>query len=251
MFRVALQGDHVQRGDPGGEFEQVIGAGERQAGQAGHHRGAVHQRQGFLGPQHQRLPAQFAVYVSSAAALAAVHDFALARQGRGHVGQWRQVAAGTDRAFLGNQRQDVVGKKRLQALQQLDAHAGHTMAQRLQAGGQYGAGGWRIEQLAEAAAMEGVQVLGQGLDMLQWHRHHARVTVAGGHPVDHPFLVQQRVEELRATGNPRAVVAVVLQAGFGLAVGQGEDVFDCQRQRAEGHGLMRMHRHRSSRKGRN
>jgi hypothetical protein len=70
VLRVALQRDHVERGDARGQLQQVVGAGEGQAGQAGHHRGAVHQRQGFLGPQHQRGPAQFAVHVGGLAAFA-------------------------------------------------------------------------------------------------------------------------------------------------------------------------------------
>ena len=61
-------------------------------------------------------------------ALAAIHHFTLAGQRGGDVRQRRQIAAGADRTFFRNQRQDVVFKERLQAFQQLHAHAGHTLA---------------------------------------------------------------------------------------------------------------------------
>jgi len=70
VFRVALQGHHIERGDARGQLQQIVGAGEGQAGQAGHHRGAVHQCQGFLGAQDQRLPAQLAVNVGRRTAFA-------------------------------------------------------------------------------------------------------------------------------------------------------------------------------------
>ncbi len=89
---------------------------------------------------------------------------------------------------------------------------------------------------------------GQGFDMLQRYRHHARVAVAGGHAVDHAFLVQQRVEELRALGDALAIGRVALQLGRHLTVGQGQHVFDAQGAFAKGYRL-KMRRHRSSRKG--
>lgn len=60
-----------------------------------------------------------------------------------------------------------MGEKIAQALQQLQAHARHAMAQRAQTRRQHRTGGGRIEQLSQAAAMEGVQVARQGLDVLQ------------------------------------------------------------------------------------
>jgi hypothetical protein len=61
-----------------------------------------------------------------------------------------------------------------------------------------------VEQFAQAATVEGVQMTRQRFDVMQRHRHHAGVAVAGGHAVDHAFLVQQRVEELRALGDALA-----------------------------------------------
>ncbi|MCY1180319.1 hypothetical protein D9M73_207530 [compost metagenome] len=78
MFRVALQCHHVHGGNTGGQLEQVISAGKGQARQAGHYCGAVHQRQGFLGAQHQGLPTQLAVYVQGRAPLAAIQHVTLA-----------------------------------------------------------------------------------------------------------------------------------------------------------------------------
>ncbi|MNF96344.1 hypothetical protein D3C84_791310 [compost metagenome] len=94
VFRIALQGDHIQRRDAGGQLQQVVGAGVGQAGEAGHDRGTVHQRQGFLGTQHQWLPAELAVHVRGGAALTVEQHVTLAGQGRGHIGQRRQVTAG-------------------------------------------------------------------------------------------------------------------------------------------------------------
>ncbi|MCY1397500.1 hypothetical protein D9M71_125070 [compost metagenome] len=99
--------------------------------------------------------------------------------------------------------------------------------------------------------MEGVQVTGQGFDVLQRHRDHAGVAVAGGDAVDHPFLVQQRVEEACAAGNGFAVLGVALQLRGGLAVGQCQHLFDAKCGLAEGYRLKRMRCHRSSRMGRN
>jgi len=144
-----------------------------------------------------------------------------------------------------------MGDKGLQPLQQFDAHTRHAVAQRLQARRQHSAGGLGVEQLAQPATVEGVEVARQGFDVLQRHGHHARIAVAGGHTVDHAFLVQQRVEKARALGDALAVVGVVLQTGRRLTIGQGQHVFNAQRGLAEGYWLMRMRRHRSSRMGRN
>lgn len=58
-------------------------------------------------------------------------DFTLAGQGRSNVRQWGQITAGAHRAFFRDQRQHVVFKERMQALQQLHTHSGNTVAQRL------------------------------------------------------------------------------------------------------------------------
>ena len=136
----------------------------------------------------------------------------------------------------------------MQAFQQFHTHPGHAMAQRLQTRRQYGASSLGIKQFAQAATVKGVQMTRQGFDVLQRHRHYAGVAVAGGHAVDHAFLVQQRVEELRALGDALAVRGIVLQASGHLAVGQGQHVFDAQGAFTKGDGLKRR-RHRSSRKG--
>ncbi|MNQ70308.1 hypothetical protein D3C85_849410 [compost metagenome] len=249
MLRVALQGDHVQRGDARGQLQQVIGAGEGQAGEAGHYGSAVHQCQGFFRPQHQRLPAEFAVHIGSLPAFAAEHHFAFAGQRGGNVRKRRQVTTGAHRAFFRNQRQDVVFKERLQALQQLHAHPGNTVAQRLQTRRQYRAGGLGVEQFAQTTAVEGVQMTGQRLDVMQRHRDHAGIAIAGGYAVDHAFLVQQRVQKTRALGDALAVGRVALQLRRHLAVGQCQHIFNAQRAFAEGYRLKRWRRHRSSRKG--
>ena len=98
--------------------------------------------------------------------------------------------------------------------------------------------------------MEGEQVLGQRLDLMQRHRDHAGVAVAGGHTVDHAFLVQQGVEEARALGDLFPVGGIILQLGAGLALRQGYDVLDGQGALAEDHRLRLVCRHLASRKGR-
>ncbi|MOA44092.1 hypothetical protein D3C78_1663200 [compost metagenome] len=95
--------------------------------------------------------------------------------------------------------------------------------------------------------MEGKQVLGQRLDLVQRHGHHAGVAVAGGDAVDHAFLVQQGVEEARALGDLLAVGGVVLQLRAGLALGQGHDLLDGQVGFAEDHRIRLMCRHVLSR----
>ncbi|MNV38697.1 hypothetical protein D3C71_1302590 [compost metagenome] len=249
MLWITLQGDHVQRGDARGQLQQIIGAGEGQAGEAGHHCSAVHQRQGFFRTQHQRLPAEFAMHFCSLAAFAAEHHFAFAGQRGGDVGQWRQITAGTHRALFRNQRQNVVFEERLQAFQQLHPNPGNAVAQRLQTRRQHRAGGLGIEQFAQPAAVERVQVLRQRLDVMQRHCHHAGIAIAGGHAIDHAFLVQQGIEEPCPFGNALAVRRVALQLRRRLTVGQGQHVFDAQREFAEGYRLKRWRRHRSSRKG--
>ncbi len=250
VLRIALHGDHVHRGDARGQLEQVLGARVGQAGQAGHHRRAVHQCQGFLGTQHQRGPAQLAMHVRSTAALASEQHLALARQGGGDVRQRGQVAAGADRTFLRDQRQHVMREERLQAFEQLQTHAGNALAQRLQASGEHRTGGVRFEQLAQAAAVEGEQMPGQRLDLVQRNRHHAGVAVTGGHAVDHPFAVQQRVEELRAAGDALAERVVVLQLRGCLLASQGHHLFQAQGRGAKDYGFRICCRHAVSRRQR-
>ncbi len=94
--------------------------------------------------------------------------------------------------------------------------------------------------------MEGVKVAWQGFYVLQGHGDHTGIAVAGGDAIDHAFLVQQRIQEAGAAFDTLAVRPIVLQGYRGTAFGQGQDVFDHQRQLAEGYRLMRVHRHRSS-----
>ena len=189
------------------------------------------------------------MHVGGLAAFATEHHFALAGQGRGDVGQRRQITAGADRTFFRDQRQDVVFEERLKALQQFHAHPGHAVAQRLQTRREHRARRLGVEQFAQAAAVEGVQMTRQRLDVMQRHRDHAGVAVTGGHAIDHAFLVQQGVEESRALGDALTVRGVALQLRRHLTVGQGQHVFDAQREFAEGYRLKRWRRHRSSRKG--
>ncbi|MNF93990.1 hypothetical protein D3C84_766850 [compost metagenome] len=185
-----------------------------------------------------------------AAALTAIHHLTLATEDSGHVGQRSQIAAGADRAFLGDQRQHVMLEEGLQPFQQFHPHPGHPVAQRLQTGGQHGAGARLIQQLAQAAAVEGVEVPRQRLDLMQRHGHHAGVAIAGGDAVDHAFLVQQAVEKARALGNLLAEGGVALQLRAGAALGQGDHLLDGQRHFAEGHGVRLMGGHARSRTGR-
>lgn len=237
VLRIALQGDHVQRGDTGRQLQQVIGTGVGQAGEAGHHRGAVHQRQRLLGAQGQRRPAELAMHFGGAAAFTAIQHLTLAGERCSDIGQRGQVAAGTDRTFLRNQRQHVVFEKCLHALQQLDAHAGHAVGQRTQASGEHGAGGFGVQQLAQAATMKGEQVLRQRFDLMQWHRYHAGIAIAGGDAIDHAFAVQQGVEKLRAAGDAAAKDFVRLQSCRRTALRHGQHVLDAQKVFAKDHGL--------------
>ncbi len=140
-------------------------------------------------------------------------------------------------------------EKGLEALQQFHSHSRHAVAQRLQTRRQHRAGGLGVEQLAQAATVERIQVTRQGLDVVQRHSDHAGVAVTGGHAVDHAFLVQQGIEELRTLGNALAKRRVILQLRRCLTVGKGQHVFNAQGAFAEGYRLKSGHRHRSSRKG--
>ena len=83
--------------------------------------------------------------------------------------------------------------------------------------------------------MEGEQVPGQSLDLMQRHGHHAGVAVAGGDAVDHAFLVQQGVEKACALGDLLAVGGIALQLRVGAALGQGDHLLDGQLGFAESH----------------
>jgi len=141
-------------------------------------------------------------------------------------------------------------EKGLHTLEQLDAHARNAVGQRAQARGEHGAGRFGIQQLDQAAAVEGEQVLRQRLDLRQRHRHHAGVAVAGGHTVDHPFAVEQGIEELGAAGNALAKAVVGLQACRCAAFGHGQHVLDAQMVLAKDHGFRCGVVHVRSRKGR-
>ena len=189
----------------------------------------------------QRRPAQLAVYLGGAAAFAPIHHLSLASQGRRDIGQRCEVTAGADRAFFGDQWQHVMLKERLHALEQLDAYPRHAVRQRTQAGGQDRARGFRVEQLAQAAAVKGEQMLRQGLDLVQRYRHHTGIAIAGGHAVDHTFAVEQGVEKLCTAGDPFAERRVGLQPGGRTALGHGQQVLDAQVVFAKDHGLSVVH----------
>ncbi|MNS50376.1 hypothetical protein D3C72_830230 [compost metagenome] len=96
VLRVALQRDYVERGDARGQLQQIVGTGEGEAGETGHHRGAVHQRQRFFRAQYQRRPAEFAMHIGRLATFATEHYFTFTGQRCSDVGQRRQITAGAD-----------------------------------------------------------------------------------------------------------------------------------------------------------
>ena len=228
VVRVARAGDHVHRGDAGGQVGQVLGALEGQAGQSGHDGRAVHDRQAFLGAQPQRRRAHGPQRVGGRQGLAVDADLALAAQHGGQVGQRGQVAAGADRAFARDQRQDVVAQQALDLAQQVQAHARQALAQRGQARAQHGARLGRRQQRAGADAVVGVEVMRQFRHQRRGHGHGAGIAVAGGDAVDHAVLGQQPGDEVGAGLDARLEGAIAAQFGRGLAPRQGADVLDAQ-----------------------
>ncbi|MNS95475.1 hypothetical protein D3C72_1297390 [compost metagenome] len=250
---VAVAGQHVERGQARGHAGQVIGALPGQAGQAGHHRRAVHDRQAFLRPQLQRGHADLRQHLGRRLHAAVVQHLAFSAQHGCHVRQRGQVATGTHRTFGGNQRQHIVLQQRGQAFQQRHADAGHATHQRGQARGEHGAGLGRVQVTAQAATMVGVQVVRQLGDQCRRNVHRARIAVAGGHAIDDAILAQQAVEEIGTTLDMCAERRHIAQRGLARALGQGDHVFDGQRciaETAHGYGVNR-HEEPDPRRGRN
>ena len=219
----------VAGGDARRQPAQVIGAAPGQAGQRGHHRGAVHDRQSFLGPQLQRRQAVFGQGFGGGPHPAAVQDLAFAAQHRGHVGKRGQVTAGADRTFGRDQRQDVVFKQGLQLAQQAQADARHALRQRGQARDQHGAGFFGVQETAQANAVVGVQAMRQFGDLGRRDHHRARIAVAGADAVDGAVFGDQAVDELGAAVDARLEAGLVRQPAAGIAAGQVGHVLDAQR----------------------
>ncbi len=228
VVRVAVAGQHIESGQARGHACQVVGALPGEAGQAGHHRGAVHDCQAFLRPQLQWRHADLRQHFARWLHAAVVQHLALATQHRRHVGQRGQVTTGTNRTFGRNQRQYIVLQQRSQAFQQRYADTGHATHQRGQARGQHRAGLDRVQVTAEAATMVGVQMVRQFRYQRRRNVHRARVAVAGGHTVDDAIIAQQAVEEVGTALDVRAERRRLAQRGFATAPGQGNHVFDGQ-----------------------
>ncbi len=123
VMGVAVQRERGHRRDARGEARQVGGAVPGQAGQARHDGGAIHDRQALFRPQAQRRDAGLAQRIGSRHLDATAQHFTFTAQHRREIGQRRQVAAGADRAFAGDQRQQVGIKQAHDLLEQIDADA--------------------------------------------------------------------------------------------------------------------------------
>ncbi len=115
-------------GDRAAQPRQLARALPGQAGQACHHRGAVHDGQRLLRAQTQRRAPQLSQRIGRGHPPAFHHDVALAAQHRGDIGQRRQVAAGTDRTFGRDARQHIVRQQGSQLFQQGRADGGIPLA---------------------------------------------------------------------------------------------------------------------------
>ena len=204
---------------PGGErrvgAHEGLGARQAQRDQRGHDAGAVHDRERLLGRERDgREPDRGQGVAGRARPPAKIH-LAVAGQDRGDVRHRRQVAAGADRAELGNARDDVLGEEPDQGIEGLEADAAPAGRQLGQPRDHDGAAFLASEQRTDAAAVKPHQVLRQRDAELERDRVHARRAEAG---VD-------AVERLGAAGtvvDRLAGAAHALAPWGGLAEGDGE-----------------------------
>jgi hypothetical protein len=85
-----------------GETRESFGARYDEASDAGHRAGAVHEREAFLGREHERLESGGCKSVASRERVASGRRLAFPRNQRGEIGERGEVAAGADRAFFRN-----------------------------------------------------------------------------------------------------------------------------------------------------
>ncbi|MNJ40634.1 hypothetical protein D3C77_355340 [compost metagenome] len=231
---VAPHGDAHQRGDPGRQPHQVVGAGIGEAGQRRHHRGAVHQCQPLFRSQGQGGDSQLLIDLGGGAQHTIMMELALPHQHGGDVGERRQIAAGPDGTLFRDARHQILLQQPAEPLKQRRADPGDSLRQRAEPGRQHGAGGIELEIRPQPAAVKAGQVQRQLGHQLGRHRPGHRVAVAGGHPVDDPLFGQQPVEKIGAPLDAGHEGGIRVEHGPGTAFGQGHHVFDGQRRGAEG-----------------
>jgi hypothetical protein len=147
------------RRQPRGQARQAQRALGGEAGEGGHHRRAVHERQALLRTEREGLEPDLAERLARRKDAAAVRDLPLADQRRDQVGERRQVAARADRAALGDVRQDAVVQEIAEPLEELDAHPRPALGQTREANRHHGRGLGLGEEGTRAAAVEAHQVV--------------------------------------------------------------------------------------------
>ena len=110
-----------------------------QRGETGHHGRAVDERETFLGAQHGGSQARLAKRLARRQSLAADPRVAQADEQPAHVRERHEIAAGPDRTFAGNLREDALVQRRDEQLDQFLANPRVTARERVGAGDHDGA----------------------------------------------------------------------------------------------------------------
>ena len=168
-----------------------------QRAQRAHHRGAVGQRQPFLGGQRHRLQAGPPQRLRAGQPFAAVLRLAQPDQHQRHVGQRGQIAAGAQRAFLRDARMHAAVEHVQQQLQRLDADAGMAARQRVGADQHDRAHGGGVQRIARADRVADQDVALQLGDLLGRDQPVLERAEAGGDAVGDLAAVQQRLHGIR------------------------------------------------------
>ncbi len=231
----AVECDGGERRETCGEARQMIGARERETGEARHHRGAVHQREAFFRRERQRRMTEFGPDLAHVAQASFEHHIAFARKRGGHIRERRQIAACTDRAFRRNARQHAMIDQIGEAFEQHGAHAGKTVGQRVEPRGDHRERLRVVEILAHAAAVVTRQLQRQGFDEFHRHVDHARVAIAGVDAVHGRARRQMPAQKIRAALDARAPRRIGAQRNRRAMVGDRNDFFDRQLAAADRH----------------
>ena len=222
--RIAQQGQAGHRGQAADQLRHLFGAMEGERRQPGHHGRAVHDREAFLGLQLDGAEAGLGEGLGRTHHLAVVENVPLTGEGAGDVAERGQVAAGPDRAFGRDQRQDVEAQHVAEQADEIEADARPAAHQGDQAHGHHGPGLVRFQHAAEATAVETGQVQRQFCDQGIGHAAGDAVAIAGGDAVDHTFTGQGRLDMAGRAGDGGEGGFLAGQAQGDLTRGQGPDI---------------------------
>ena len=159
-----------------------------------HALGAVDERDGLLGLQHQRLDVGLLQRAGGRHALAVKHGLAFADQHQSQMRQRRQIAAGPHAALRGNDGVHPTVQHLAKCVDDHRPHSREALGHGIGAQQKHGARDIFPQRFADTGTMRAQQIDLEGANLVRWDPHVGELADAGIHGIGDAVLFHQFID---------------------------------------------------------